>query len=285
MFKVSFDIKVVIKGCPSNGLNCLDFRRKHGLPDDATNEVYLKCEFVDEQVCRTYPDYIDHNCDLPVKRNGWSGSTTFGKYNAEISVVMEPLEIAPEIVSRFLVTPDQNPIPMLDSILSEVCRHITQREKAVRERELREKEEKVKRAEEYAKHEQEKAQKVQERIKWIQLHGSELLKERLANGFEWEPLYEQQFAEKVFSEMGLGEEASNYQDWHVDILDRTTPTLEEIRFLKEVRGKTMNQPAQAELVWVKYQHPDTGEKAGQCELAVTVTCPTGREITRYFEVK
>jgi hypothetical protein len=207
----------------------------------------------------------------------------FGKFDANIAAISGPLEIPAEIVSRFLVKPDQNPVPMLSAIFSELCRHIAKREENIRERERLEQEAKAKRDEENAKYEQEKVQKMMERSDWIRDYGSELLQERLANGFEWENLYEQEFAENVFSRLNL-EEANDYEGWGTDILERNTPSLEEIRFLKEVKTRLSDKPATAELKWVKYENYETGEKASQCELAVTVTCPTGREIVRYCKV-
>lgn len=283
MFKVSFDIKVTIKDCPVSGLDCLDFRRKNGLPDDSTNEVLLKSEFFDEQTCRAFPKHIDDNCDLPVKRTGWGNSMVFGKFDANIAAISGPLEIPAEIVSRFLVKPDQNPVPMLSAIFSELCRHIAKREENIRERERLEQEAKAKRDEENAKYEQEKVRKKQERSDWIRDNGSELLEERLANGFEWENLFEQEFAEKIFFSLQL-KEVSGFDGWDVDIFERNTPSLEEIRFLKLVQTLLSDKPAKAKLMWLKYEHEDTGEKSSQCELAVTVTCPTGREIIRYYNI-
>ena len=69
MFRITFDGKAEIAGCPY-GLDAIDFRRKHGIPDDSDKYVELKIDIVDEGLCRKYSTFLDGGADLIVKDVG-----------------------------------------------------------------------------------------------------------------------------------------------------------------------------------------------------------------------
>lgn len=124
---------------------------------------------------------------------------------------------------------------------------------------------------------------------WALAHGSELLHERVAGGFEWVGLAEKEYAEELYRAINLPFEPADSPDGYElgDTVDRTTPTLEEIQVLKATRERCAAHGATAELRWVKYQQEyDDGDlnTLGRAEIVVTVTCPTGREVERSFLV-
>ncbi len=111
---------------------------------------------------------------------------------------------------------------------------------------------------------------------WAGNNGSELLKARINGRFEWVGLAEQEFAASIVA--GMGEVSEDPATGVEDTGDRTTPTLEEIRALEAAHKLLDGKPAEVQLFWVKYETDDDGETVQRCELIVTVTCPTGRDI-------
>lgn len=60
--KYAAPLEVQIEGCPSGGLAAVDFRRQHGLPDGASDRVYVPpFRFVDEATARRLP--VDGSAD------------------------------------------------------------------------------------------------------------------------------------------------------------------------------------------------------------------------------
>jgi hypothetical protein len=56
---------VVIEGCPRNGIEAIDFRRAHGLPEAPACEIDLPgYSFPDEVFVREHPDKADGNADI-----------------------------------------------------------------------------------------------------------------------------------------------------------------------------------------------------------------------------
>ena len=123
---------------------------------------------------------------------------------------------------------------------------------------------------------------------WADSNGSDLLKARIADGFEWVGLAEREYANSVVSDMGEEVDAPEYES--VKASERTTPTLEEIHRLREIRKGIEGKPATADLKWLEYtlaaedEYGTTGEteKVKQAEVEVTVECPTGREVEFYY---
>lgn len=71
MFKIkmcsasgSSPLTVRIHGCPSSGVEAIDFRRKHGLPEEPHNKIELKLATIeDEAACRTLD--LNSEADYP----------------------------------------------------------------------------------------------------------------------------------------------------------------------------------------------------------------------------
>jgi len=71
MFKIKmcsasglYPLTVRIHGCPSSGVEAIDFRRKHGLPEEPHNKIELKLAIVeDEAACRTLS--LNNEADYP----------------------------------------------------------------------------------------------------------------------------------------------------------------------------------------------------------------------------
>lgn len=274
MFNVKFDITVEIKDCPScDGIDCLDFRRKNLLPDGTDNAINLKVSFVDETVCREFKELLNHNCDLNIHSDYYATSFGIISVHGRFKPVIEV-----SIIERFIVNPQQNPLPIMHCILSEIKRINSKNEE-----EKRLKEEDYKQRE--ATRKRQKEEQVAECEAWVKEHGSELLKERIAGGFKYNDLFRDEFAEKIFNKIGFGDEIEGNEDYNVDeIAIRDNPTLKEIAYLKASKSRA-GELAKVELVRVKYINDETGESIWRTELKVTVKCPNGYEVDKYFEVK
>lgn len=274
MFNVKINIEVEIKDCPKSGLGAVDFRRKTNLPEGPTNKVRLDAEFRDEAVCRHFGEFLNASCDLDVSSS--YDRPNFG--NLVSSVYGDGVVVKTKLIKKFLSAPDRDPIPLLETIRDEVKRIVLTHEEKQR---ACSEEEKKREAESKRKHEEE----ISAQTAWVMEHGSELLRERLANGFEWVSLFEREFAQATLDGIELGKQVDSdqYDGWDVKIKERNTPLLHEIKFLKQARSQFVDKPLTAELVWVTYTSDD-GESKSQTELLVTVTCPTRREIVYYFVV-
>lgn len=145
-------------------------------------------------------------------------------------------------------------------------------------------------AEEKRKYEAEKAQKEagKDALKaWSGEHGSELLKARIEDGFEWLGLAEREYANFVVASLGDEIEIPDHDTQKES--ERTTPTIDEIKRLRAVRNSIEGKPAKAELVWAEYtekkeEYDDEDAETKRTEIKVTVTCPTGREIEKYYAI-
>jgi len=111
---------------------------------------------------------------------------------------------------------------------------------------------------------------------WAGEHGSDLLKARIADGFHWEGLAEHEWSESLVA--FLGKQIESADTVHC-IEESTTPSLDKIHRLRDVRGR-LPANAAAALAWLTYD----GEEGrwSRTELKVTVTCPTGRELEYFY---
>ncbi|MFM7012523.1 MAG: hypothetical protein ACKO0Z_24870 [Betaproteobacteria bacterium] len=65
MFRIHFPkLTVIIEGCPESGIQAIDFRRKHGLPEAPTNVFNLPIDTIDESLVRQFEEYADKDGDL-----------------------------------------------------------------------------------------------------------------------------------------------------------------------------------------------------------------------------
>lgn len=130
---------------------------------------------------------------------------------------------------------------------------------------------------------------------WSLDHGSELLRERVKGGYEYEHLAGKEFARAMLDRLTLptAEVPLSFSDDYADVTvkDRTTPELAEIRTLKTVlasiESADLANVVKAELCWVIYKgkEDDYGDKEDDLkrpEIGVTVTDPTGAEHMFYF---
>jgi hypothetical protein len=119
-------------------------------------------------------------------------------------------------------------------------------------------------------------------VAWANEHGSELLKLRLAGGYEWEPLAHQEYADWVLSECPLTR-AEEIECKRIDRSSRTTPTIAEIKAVESVRDAyaVAMPPISFSLVWFTYFDDEDGTFS-RCEIEAEVTCPDGAEVDRYY---
>lgn len=180
-----------------------------------------------------------------------------------------------------------------------VDRIISEKNKERQEHNKRVEEEHRKRDEELQKKQEEARAKrlaEEERLEgllksWAMENGSDLLKERIAGGFEWVKLAQNEYADIEFTKLGLEKVDIPFDEYETDTEERTTPTLEEIKALKHAKAIMPN--ADIKLIWCKYINSDydsygydedgEDEKASQCELEVSIKCPNEAEKTRYFK--
>lgn len=162
-----------------------------------------------------------------------------------------------------------------------------------------EKEKENTRREEAEKESREKAEekaKLNQLREWAVQNGSETLRYRVEDGYEWQGLAEREYADSVMASLALGLPGAGAPDGYKKANEevRTTPTLKEIQTVRNVRKLAEGKPVEVSLVWCKYapkSDPDSYdyddpnvEKIGRtfsCELKVLVTCPTGRQIAYY----
>lgn len=110
---------------------------------------------------------------------------------------------------------------------------------------------------------------------WAETNGSDLLKARIADNFEWIGLAEREFALSIVSELGSELDIPDHEE--NEELERTTPTLPEIQRLREVRKLLEGKPARCELIWATYN-----DEIKRAEIHVVVTTPTGRIVDFYY---
>lgn len=132
---------------------------------------------------------------------------------------------------------------------------------------------------------------------WALANGSKLLKARIADGFEWEGLAETEYARNVVNQIATDlEEAAGAPDGYgdADVKERTTPTLDEITSLRNVRqrAESVKVPVEMQLKWLVYPvamdedgYPgdvEDDEALSRTELEIRVTCPNGARRVFYF---
>ena len=127
---------------------------------------------------------------------------------------------------------------------------------------------------------------------WGLDHGSELLRARITDGFDFVPLAGKEHARAILSGLTIPTEevpadfVDGYRDYHVK--DRTTPYLDEIRNLRTIRESIKREgladKVEAELRWVIYDDIDGNDEDDmkRPEIRVTVTDPTGNDHTFWF---
>jgi len=132
----------------------------------------------------------------------------------------------------------------------------------------------------------EEAENERKAKEFVAQHGSALLKARLAEGFDWEALFRQEFADAVLADLPF-ERVPAGEDQKIDIRSRTTPTLPEIQARRKIQ-KFLGKNGTAGLVWVEYTFPDDAgysrddEGYSRCEIEIEINTPLGIVRRRYF---
>lgn len=110
---------------------------------------------------------------------------------------------------------------------------------------------------------------------WANANGSELLRARMEDGFEWAALARDEYVEQATAKVDLPTPLDDFDESKEK--DRTCPEWGEIRALRRVRELVPD--ARASIRWVEYDGDE-----GRPEIKVTVTTPDGVEKDVWFGV-
>jgi hypothetical protein len=119
---------------------------------------------------------------------------------------------------------------------------------------------------------------------WAMECGGELLRARVADGYEWLGLACQEFANASVADLGL-KDANEIPDGYdrFSELERTTPTLEEIKLIRSIQER-LPEHISGKLIWAKYTCDDSDETLGRCEIRLRIMCPDGSVEDRFFAI-
>lgn len=304
------ELTVRIEGCPFDGIEAVDFRRSKGLPEAPHDKIALPpFVWTDESFLRPLltSDHREKNCDLRLEYKSpylW-GCNAMGELHASRNSMVVLVEVEPAAILSYLqahATGDNVAIAEAGRLLvtNALAAEVRSKAQAEAEREqMRPEIEARQQAEAAAKVEREREAAKAKAIKdageqtlrdWTNANGSELLKARIVDGFEWVGLSEREFANAVVSDLGGEIEFPEYEEQKES--KRTTPTIEEITRLRDIRAAIEGKPATAELIWSEYEvkiedeygAANQTEKTKRAEVKVTVTCPTGRTLDYYYGI-
>jgi hypothetical protein len=132
--------------------------------------------------------------------------------------------------------------------------------------------------------EQERAQAIR---MWAIDNGSDLVRERMAGGFEWESLAAQEYVDSILASIQL-ETAPSEDCFDFEERQRTCPTLPEMQELKHARA-LLDGKATASLIWGVYSpenESDDEDRKGfsRAEIKIEVVAPNGGTYIRFFKV-
>jgi hypothetical protein len=124
---------------------------------------------------------------------------------------------------------------------------------------------------------QRKAQAEERLREWALEHGSELVKARLEDGYQWTGLARREYAASVVEQVRCG--LADAPEFKGEAEDREAPTLAEIQALRNVRAaiKAAGLAVEANICWLVPE--GEGEQAVEphSEIELTITCPDGGE--------
>lgn len=288
MFKVKVSGVVAISGCPRNGLPAADWRAAHGLPAAPSNEVAVKWDGESESLCRQFPDWLDGAADLAVVAPS-------DQCNLGHRLKIYGFECPAEMLRPFAVG-EAGPEDVR-AVLVELRAAVARRAEAEAQKEAEAEARRKETAAAEAQRKTEAAAKLDKLRAWATEHGSELLRERIAGGFEWvsEAVDEWQDMAELRAEGGLesaDEPPAGYDYEHREA--RRSPTLAEMRALADLRRRVEASgcPAVAvDLMRVKYA-PETGadgysddrDPVYRTELHVEWEAPGGSRPNSYWLV-
>ena len=137
------------------------------------------------------------------------------------------------------------------------------------------------------------AAKVVDLREWAEAHGSDLLRARITEQFEWQSLARREFADavmaKIAGDLQPADDPSTQDGWSSEFADRDRPTLAEIQALRDVRdrAKSAGCTVTAGLKWMTYTCDDPSgdedeEKIQRTEIEIEISTPDGQTVTRYL---
>jgi len=297
MFKIVIDAAYRIKDCPEQGLDAIDFRRAHNLPDGTTNIVRIKIELEDENLCRQFKQYLNANADLLVKDSAGSSQclklhsppiiayTEGVRYSYHNTKLME---VPAELLSPLCKCQDtseatqhvHNLLQYLDQETNRLWNERTREYEAAEEARKREEEA---RKQECQRQEQAIAAKTNALKDWARQNGSEQLRLQIESGLPWKAMAREEcFAQQeigLCQEFGLeaADEHSDDDSVETTVSACENPTLQELQKLKALRDKGID----VNIITVAYER-DGEEFLRRHEFNVTVTSPDGTTGSLYL---
>lgn len=273
MFRITIDSTVVIKDCPKNGLDAIDFRKGHGLTPEPSNRYRVVVALDSEPLCRQFADVTTEGADI-VTSNGYGP--------------LDRAEVPADVLAAIDRGKPETIVPVLEILREDVAER--------KRKEEAERAATIARNEEYSRQDAERARARQDGVdrlrRWADQHGSDLLRARIAEEFEWESLAAAEFGEHVQTQLGYT--AVGIPDGYADeptAKESKTPSLSDIQALRIVRERiaALDVPASASLEWLIYDplrdedgyaDPFGPDPLKRTEICVEVKVPTGDR--RYF---
>lgn len=130
---------------------------------------------------------------------------------------------------------------------------------------------------------------------WALTHGSETLRLRAEEGFEWQSLAEWEWADSLLTKAGITDtplpEMPGYDQDSSESEQPTAAQIKNLRRFREALAKLTDAPTEVTLRDFTYTEniPDEDnmgqdpEVIKRTEVCVDITTPTGKDVTRYFE--
>jgi len=297
MFKVKLNLTVVIADCPPNGIAAVQFRQQRGIPAAPHNRYDINWEGQSEELCKTYPQYLNDEADLILWTNSdhsphhmcsEAGNQLVSKlelynYYGTPTLRRKGYPVLPAEVVAALATEGWQVklITALEAYSKQQTAEVEsewrkQSAEAAAKKEAQEAEQKRKQAEadaQKAEQEQRKQQAEQALRQWAEANGSKLVRLRLKGEFDWVGLALDEYTAAVLpTNCGEPEGYSCEGDE-----DRRKPTVEEMEAFEKVKAKYPDY--ECKLRWVTYKPEadddgytdDTLPTIARTEIKITAT--------------
>lgn len=127
---------------------------------------------------------------------------------------------------------------------------------------------------------------------WAEAHGSDLLRARIADQYEWQSLARREYADMVIAAIAVdlppADDPSAQDGWTASNSDRDRPTLAEIEAVRDVRKRAADAgcPVAVSLRWMTYSPGDddadeAGERIQRTEILIEIETPDGQSVSQY----
>lgn len=234
---------IKIAECPSSGIEALDYRREHGLPDDrADNVVLLDLRGGEPELRALVGAGADASATelghLEIRKHGdvlghKSGCLGYLPRHAYASGYR--LELAPDAVKSLVAAEPEDRCHLLAALAKARAAVLSaEAEERAAKEEAMKAEREAERAEKRRRHEEEAQREEAERVGWIGAHGSKRLQRLAAEGIECGAVYRDErlahdrpgwrWVSEVNGEDG---EPRNPPEEALDLLDEARATLPE----------------------------------------------------------